>query len=384
MSAVYITHTATFMPNDPVGNDDMEKVLGRVCDKSSRARRAVLRSNGIVARHYAIDPDTGASTHTNAELTANAIRMLEDPEFRVDEMECLVCGTAQADQIMPNHAVMVHGELGTTPCEVVGTTGICVAGMTAMKYAYLGVASNEFQRAVATGSETASAVMRSTHFDAEVESKIAAMEQRPEIAFEKDFLRWMLSDGAGAALLQNRPREQGLSLRVDWIFERSYASEMDVCMYSGAEKLPTGKLQSWKDFPQHEWLTQSIFSVKQDVKQLNEHVIHYTLEKPLLELCERKAIKPSDFDHFLPHYSSEFFRQKVFDGLCEVNFKIPFDLWFTNLTSKGNTGSAAIYIMLDELYRSGRLQKGERLLCWIPESGRFSSAFMQLTVAGDE
>jgi 3-oxoacyl-[acyl-carrier-protein] synthase-3 len=50
------------------------------------------------------------------------------------------------------------------------------------------------------------------------------------------------------------------------------------------------------------------------------------------------------------------------------------------LPYKGNTGSASIFIMLDELFRSGRLQRGERLLCYVPESGRFSTAFMHLTV----
>jgi 3-oxoacyl-[acyl-carrier-protein] synthase-3 len=59
---------------------------------------------------------------------------------------------------------------------------------------------------------------------------------------------------------------------------------------------------------------------------------------------------------------------------------IPQDKWFTNLTSKGNTGSASIYIMLEELFNSGSLKPGEKLLCYIPESGRFSTAFMHLSV----
>ena len=46
----------------------------------------------------------------------------------------------------------------------------------------------------------------------------------------------------------------------------------------------------------------------------------------------------------------------------------------------GNVGSASIYIMLDELLRSGRLRDGQHLLCWVPESGRFSSGFIYLTV----
>ena len=39
--------------------------------------------------------------------------------------------------------------------------------------------------------------------------KIAQLEGDGIIAFEKDFLRFMLSDGAGAALLQSKPNEDG-------------------------------------------------------------------------------------------------------------------------------------------------------------------------------
>jgi 3-oxoacyl-[acyl-carrier-protein] synthase-3 len=35
--------------------------------------------------------------------------------------------------------------------------------------------------------------------------------------------------------------------------------------------------------------------------------------------------------------------------------------------------------MLDELIRSGRVERGQRLLCWVPESGRFSAGFIHLT-----
>jgi 3-oxoacyl-[acyl-carrier-protein] synthase-3 len=63
-----------------------------------------------------------------------------------------------------------------------------------------------------------------------------------------------------------------------------------------------------------------------------------------------------------------------------IDFKIPYEKWFSNLTYKGNTGSASIYVMLEELFHSGKLKKGEKLLCFIPESGRFSVAYMLLTV----
>ena len=85
-------------------------------------------------------------------------------------------------------------------------------------------------------------------------------------------------------------------------------------------------------------------------------------------------------DWFLPHYSSDYFRDKVFKAMEDIGFTIPYERWFTNLAYKGNTGSASIYVMLEELFHSGKLKEGQKLLCFIPESGRFSVAYMLLTV----
>jgi 3-oxoacyl-[acyl-carrier-protein] synthase-3 len=380
MAEVFITHLASFLPNAPVCNDEMERVLGQVGPRPSRARRTVLRSNGIQQRYYAIDPATGISTHSNAQLTAAAVRALQDSEFRIAQIDCLSCGTTMPDQLMPNHAVMVHGELQTPPCEVVATAGVCLSGLTALKYAWLGVKSGEFSCAVATGSEVASAVMRGAHFINEIDSRVAQLEAQPEIAFEKDFLRWMLSDGAGAMALKTRPRKSGLSFRIDWIIERSYANEMPACMYAGAEKNADGSLTGWKSFEPTQWLAQSVFAVKQDVKQLNEHIIHFTVERALAEIIDRKQLQADQIDWYVPHYSSQFFRDKVYQGMVNVGFEIPYSRWFSNLAQKGNTGSASIYLMLDDLWRSGNLRVGQRILCYVPESGRFSTGFMHLTV----
>jgi len=70
--------------------------------------------------------------------------------------------------------------------------------------------------------------MRGRNFEPEMESLVAEMERRPEIAFEKDFLRWMLSDGAGAALVQSQPNPERLSLRIDWMEMVSLAGDMPV------------------------------------------------------------------------------------------------------------------------------------------------------------
>lgn len=373
MSNVYITNTAAYLPHDAVGNEEIESVLGMIGGKPSRARRIILRNNGIKSRHYAIDRITGTPTMSNAQLTAKAVAALNI----YDKVDVLATGTSTPDQILPNHGVMVHGELGWQDLEVVSTAGVCLAGATSLKYAYLAVKAGEAERAVATGSERVSPQLLARQFEAESEHKVNALEARPEIAFEKDFLRWMLSDGAGAVLLENQPRGD-LSLKIHWIELFSYAHLMPACMYAGAEKTSDGGLKGWADFELSECLEQSTFAIKQDVRLLNENVIRLTVGEPLKMIQAKHSLTSADIDWFLPHISSLYFAEPVAQQMVDIGLALESSKWFTNLTTCGNTGSASPYIMLDELFHSGRIQKGQKLLMYIPESGRFSSGFVYL------
>lgn len=379
---VFITGTGQCLPNDPVSNDHMEAVLGQIGPRPSRARRIILRNNGIKSRHYVLDPATGQPLFNNAQITAEAVRSLFGEQFGADQLSLLCCGTSTPDQLMPNHGVMVHGELGSPPCEVIATSGICTAGMTALKYGYMAVAAGEHETAVSTGSEVVSTFMRASSFTAETEARIRELEQKPEIAFEKDFLRWMLSDGAGAVLMRNQPAASGISLRIDWIDVVSFANELPACMYAGARKEENGRLTGWREYPsQQAMLEDSALAIKQDVKLLNANVVPYTVGKTMQRImAKRPELKPTDFDWFLPHYSSAYFRQPVADELTKVGFEIPQERWFTNLSEVGNVGAGSMYLMLHGLMNGGGLRDGQRVLCYIPESGRFSSVFMALTV----
>ncbi len=380
---VFINRISAYLPHDAVDNDTMEARLGMVGPRPSRARKLVLRSNGIQQRHYVIDPATGEPSMTNAQVSAAAIRGLAGNGFELDQLDCLVASSSSPDQVMPNHAVMVHGELGNPPCEVVSTAGICLCGMTALKYAWLSVASGESRNAVACGSEVASVLMQAKNFNAEYESRVEELESHPEIAFEKDFLRWMLSDGAGAVLVQQQPNAKGLSLRIDWLDIYSFADQMPACMYAGAD-MQDGQLTGWSRYDADERGRRSVMAIKQNVKLLNDNIVKYTVEQALQRIMSKRALHADDIDLFLPHYSSAFFRDRLAVGLANADLPIPQERWFTNLTTKGNTGAASIFIMLEELFNDGRLHSGQRLLCYVPESGRFSSAFMHLTVVGHE
>lgn len=375
---VYLINTSSYLPNEPVGNEEIEEYLGLINGKVSRAKRIVLRNNGIKRRFYALQKD-GQSTHTNAQMTSLAVRALFDHnDEKLKSFDLLSCGTSTPDQMIPSHAVMVHGWLPEcSAIEVVSPSGVCCSGMHAFKYAYMSVKVGGAKQAISTGSERVSRLLRSEVYEEEVVN-LTALEENPYIAFEKDFLRWMLSDGAGAFLLSNSKNENGLSMRVDWLEGVSYAHEVEACMYMASEK-EDGELKSYMDYDPKDLLTQSIFSIKQDVKLLSSNIISLGFQK-LREIWDEKGLKSEEVDYFLPHMSSEFFRDKLANALEENGMHIPQEKWFTNLSSVGNVGSASIYLMVDELFKSGKLKVGDKILLAIPESSRFSYVFGLLTV----
>ena len=376
---VYINKTSVFFPNEPVSNDDMEDYLGYINNRPSKSKSIVLRNNGIINRYYALQKG-GRPTHTNAEMTALAVKALfNDPE-QLKNIKLLSCGTSSPDQMMPSHGVMVHGWLPESRAiEVVSPAGVCCAGMHAFKYAYMSIKAGEVENAVATGSERFSGSITSNVFEEE-SHKLQELDENKYVSFEKDFLRWMLSDGASAFLMSDKPNDDGLSLRVDWVEGVSYANEMETCMYMAGEKQPDGTLKGYLDFTAEELINKSIFSIKQDITLLsNNNNIVALGGRKIKEIFERRGLDVDDVDYFLPHISSEFFRSKILEIMSVLGKHVPPEKWFVNLSTVGNVGAASVYLMVHELFNSGRLKKGERLLLLVPESARFSYMFAMLT-----
>jgi 3-oxoacyl-[acyl-carrier-protein] synthase-3 len=373
---VFITNISKFLPNGPVSNDEMEDYLGMINNRPSKARRIVLRNNGIVNRHYALEKG-GKITHSNAELAAAAVNLLFDDRFNKEEVQFLACGTASPDQVMPSQASMIHGLLDIPSIEIASFSGSCCASMQALKMCYLSVLSGNTSNAVCTGSEILSHWMLSKYFEKENEND-GKLKENPLLAFEKEFLRWMLSDGAGAVLVENKPAGKQ-PLKIEWIDIRSYANIKETCMYAGGDKGEQGELLGWCRFEPEDWLNKSIFSLKQDTRMLGEFIVKMGGQF-LKEIIENRHFDIETVDYFLPHLSSEFFREPIFKELASLGINIPKEKWFTNLTKVGNVATVSFILMLEELVRTRELKKGQKILIQVPESARFTYAYALLTV----
>jgi 3-oxoacyl-[acyl-carrier-protein] synthase III len=368
----FITALGKFLPGQPVDNDSMEEFLGVINGKVSRVRKRILRQNGIQSRYYAIDRQQ-QTLFSNAVMAANAVRnAIERADFDLDEIDFLACTTSQGDLPIPGFASMVHGELKSPPCEIATHHGVCASGIMAFKSAMLQIVSGDKRHAIACASEFPSRLFKSSRFEAQ------RVVQHEGLSFDTEFLRWMLSDGAGAAVLSGSPSASGLCFRIEWIELLSFAGQFEPCMYVGPVKNGES-VKSWLDYPSYDLAADAgAINLRQDIRMLDEVVRHAV--QGLLQAAKKNSLNPKDVDWLAVHYSSHVFRDKSHDLAARLGFHIPQERWFTNLSTTGNVGSASTFLLLEELLYSGKLKPGDNVLCLVPESGRFLFGYMLLKV----
>ena len=366
-ATAYLTGLGSYLPGEPVGNDEVASRLGGVDTRTERIRRRIQNANGIKQRHYAIDTE-GRTAELNEQLAAKAVTAaLADRGLGANDLGMLACATTQGDLLVPGFASMVHGRLGGGPMQTLTATGVCASSIAALDAVVAKVRLGEHPRAAVVGSELSSRWLHQRRF------------QGVEDHLDAHFLRWMLSDGAGAAIVEFQPRPDRPSLRVDWVRQISLAHEHEVCMRAGMQGPRATAGSTWQDFDDVASAERAgLLQIRQDTSVLSELAAAGLAQ--FEELVDLGLVDLKKLDHVICHYSTNAFRDVVFDALSA---RVPgFDAsrWFSNLETRGNTGAASIYVALEEAWRTGRLQPGETVLLAVPESGRFSFGFAHLTV----
>ena len=366
--AVYITSSGAYLPGDPVDNQKIETVLGLVHNKPSRLKKKILKSNGILTRHYAIDSDHKTYI-SNAEMAKEAgLKCLDESYLPLEHIDLLSCATSQGDLVLPGFASMVQAQLELPNVEIHSSHGICSSSLMALKHGFLSLATGEHNSALVIASELASRLFKASRYE--------RLNNPDQLDFNAEFLRWMLSDGAGALLLENQPRD--ICFKIDWIKGFSHADAYSVCMSVGSPS-DEKDFRTWQDFPTYaEAESAGALLIRQDIRLLENAI--KTGTEGFLKLVKDELVVPQSIDHVLCHYSSHYFKGKIFSMLEQAGVVIPEERWYTNLYTRGNTGCASIFIMLDEFRRTHTLQPGQTVFCMVPESGRFNNMYMKLTV----
>lgn len=355
----YINQIASYLPGQSVGNDDIQQYIG-LLDGEDEIKDKVLSMNGIVHRHYAQD-DQQQQTHDVYQLGSRAAITCLTKDSQASDVSYLAAGTTYAPLAAPGFASILHHRLRECsqmnhPVEVSSHAGICSSAIGAMIAAIRAVTLGDHGTALCVGAEHASEIMKAGVIQP-IDDRDQHAELRHSRWFMSVFLRFMLSDGAGAFLLQDRPNPDKVSLRVNWTHSMSFANETTICMQlEGRTAL-----------------------LSQDVSVLSRHLVP----------CSNKLLNSASAAHgdtldshtiILPHMSSFFFRRKM-ERVINAHSSDPQNPtpYWTNLATAGNTGAASIYVMLDHYLQEHEVRHGDRILLFVPESGQFNFVLVSLT-----
>jgi 3-oxoacyl-[acyl-carrier-protein] synthase III len=364
---VYLESSAFFMPGEPVNNADMDAFIAPIHRISSRIKQRILAENGIEQRHYAMRAD-GSMQHSNAQMASQAIQhCLAQAGRSLADVQLLAAGSSGGDSIMPGFAAMVQGELAAPPMQTHSVMGVCAAGVSALAFAAGELELGAAQRALVVASDLPSRMFKASRF----------APRGGDTDFDSHFLRWMLSDGAGAVLLGPAPAARpGVRLRLRWVHQKSFAGDYPVCMQLGLA--PDGK-KSYLDYPScAEAEAAGALALRQNIRLL-PHLFDVAIHE-YVSLVREGWVDPTKVDHFLCHYSSARFEGVVDELMQQAGLAIPKERWFSNLRWRGNTGAASIFIMLAEFLQTHTLTPGQRIFCFVPESGRFTVAYLMIEV----
>jgi len=377
MQNVFVTQTGQFLPGPPIDNAAMVDHIGRLSPEAERLGRLTLRQNRIRTRHYALDKE-GRTDWTVATLAAAALAdVIAHAEISPRDIGYLATATTQNDILVPGLASGVHAASGLPPMEIASLQSVCASSMMALKTAALQVSAGEHRAALVVGAEFSSRYFRPGHY-----RETATQRGDGTLPGDAEFLRWTLSDGAAGLLLERAPARHGLSLRVDWISLRSFADRFAPCMTGGGVRTPAGTVQPWSHFDTiNEAAAAGAFQLRQDIDALHRMLPVWMGE--FMRLVEEGKFEPDEIDWFACHYSAHSLREEMVRLATRAGCMIPEERWFTNLYDKGNVGAASIFLMLDDLMKSGNLAPGQRILCAVPESGQCVMAYALLTVVGE-
>lgn len=358
---VYLIGSGSFFPGEAVNNDDIDKFIKPLNSRSDKMKKMILKDNGIESRYYGIN-EAGETVYSLSQMGAKSVMTsLEDAGVDVDDLDLLTVGTCGGDAIVPGFANTLQAELKAKPMETSSHVGICASGIAALRHAADSIELGRNKLASVTACEYPSRMFKHTRF---VEGY--------DVDFDSHFLRYMLSDGSGSFVLSNRPHKNRPSLKLLDITLTSYSGDHANCMYIGHPlKDHTKSMYDYPSFADAE--KDGAMLLRQNIRmlpQLFEVCLH-----EYANLVNRGVFKPSEIDHFATHYSSKKFEGVMEELLTKLDIMVPKERWFSNLTYRGNMGAASIFTMIDDLLKEREVKPGEKILAFIPESGRFSCGF---------
>lgn len=332
MTTVEIIGTGSYLPGEPISNEQLAAVFGRQVLWLSEML-------GARTRHFAIDLETLALRpgETNASMaTTAARRAIQDAKIDPQSIDLIVMSTCTPDYPFPATVLFVQEQLGLPNCCVVELRAGCGGMGQAFMIASHLLAAGTSKRALLIGSDLI--------------SPFIAVFNPQDRETDKDFLTSisMFGDGAGAAVLALGSGSGGI---LDCM-SRSISTGRPAAMLlrAGGALSPAGS-------PLADGRRERLFY--HDFQAIMTHGPEL-IQSAAQWLREQKGYDLSTVDFFIPPQVSGHLINTTAAQMGISEAKIVSDF-----ARAGNTVSASIYMALDHMNRGGAL-KSDDLLVLLP------------------
>ncbi|MEI7730219.1 MAG: beta-ketoacyl-ACP synthase III [Verrucomicrobiota bacterium] len=304
-----ITSVGSYVPERVLTNAELEKMVDTTDEW-------IISRTGIRERHIA------AANEATSDMAAKAALMaMERGNIKPEDIDLIIVATITPDMLFPNTACLVQQKIGATRAAAFDIEAACSGFIFGLEIGQQFIMTRTYETVLVIGAEKI--------------SSITDWQDRNTCV--------LFGDGAGAAILQNRPDSHGL---LTTCMGADGAKGGVLCMPGGGSMQPATV----------DSVNARLHYLKMDGKETFKNAVTAMVNagKEALRRCELDITK---IKCVIPHQAN----RRIVDAVCD-RLNVTPEQVFINLDKYGNTSAASVAIALDEAVSQGRIQRGDLVL----------------------
>src|SRR5690242_11255481 len=304
-----ISGVGSYVPARILTNADLEKMV-------NTSDEWITTRTGIKERHIAAKDEFTSDLATQAGL-----RAMQRAGVTAEQIDLIIVATITPDMPFPSTAALVQRKLGAYRAAAFDLEAACSGFIYGLEVAQQFIMSRTYDTVLVIGAEKL--------------SSIVDWEDRNTCV--------LFGDGAGAAVLQNRPNAHGLLTAV----MGSDGEKSDLLFMPGGGSQCPATAQS---------VSARMHYLRMEGKETFKSAVQ-AMQTAAEEAMRRCEIDITKIKCVIPHQAN----RRIIDAVGERLGARPEQL-FVNVHRYGNTSAASVAIALDEAVSSGRVQHGDLIL----------------------
>jgi 3-oxoacyl-[acyl-carrier-protein] synthase III len=309
LRTVSITGVGSYVPDRILTNADLERLV-------ETSDEWITTRTGIKERRIAAEGEA-----TSDMATAAARKALERAGVTAADLDLIIVATITPDMPFPSTACLVQHRLGASRAAAFDIEAACSGFVYALDVGSHFVASHTYNTVLVIGAEKMSSV-------------VDWKDRNTCVLF---------GDGAGAAVLQNRPAAHGL-LTTCLGSDGGKAGLLEV--RGGGSACPATSAS----------VAAGMHYLRMDGKETFKNAVN-AMVTAATEALDRCGLTIAQIRCIIPHQAN----QRILSAVAERLGAGP-DQVFSNVERYGNTSAASVAIALDEAVGSGRICRGDLVL----------------------